>query len=85
MPFNYVAEMFCDRVAASMIYLGDKYTDASPLDYYLAHQKSTVIDPNSEREILYLLRELKDKGLETTLADIKERLRRYKKTGSSGI
>ena len=28
MPLKYVAEMFCDRVAACRIYLGDKYTDA---------------------------------------------------------
>ena len=28
-PLRYVCEMVCDRVAASQIYLGDKYTDAS--------------------------------------------------------
>ncbi len=31
MPLKYVIEMFCDRVAASKIYMGDKYTDAYPL------------------------------------------------------
>ena len=30
-PLRYVCEMVCDRVAASQIYLGDKYTDASPI------------------------------------------------------
>ena len=34
-PLRYVCEMVCDRVAASQIYLGDKYTDASPWEYYL--------------------------------------------------
>jgi hypothetical protein len=29
MPRKYVAEMFCDRVAACRIYLGDKYVHAS--------------------------------------------------------
>ncbi len=85
MPFNYVAEMFCDRVAASMIYQKDKYTDASALDYYLAHQEAMMIHPDTEREILFLLKELKKKGLDTTLQDIKQRLREYKKTGTSGI
>ena len=28
-PLRYICEMVCDRVAASQIYLGDKYTDAS--------------------------------------------------------
>lgn len=33
MPIRYVAEMFCDRVAACKTYLGDKYTISSPLEY----------------------------------------------------
>lgn len=35
MPEKYVVEMFCDRVAASKNYNGDKYTDSFPLEYYL--------------------------------------------------
>ena len=35
MPDNYVIEMFCDRIAASKVYLKDKYTNRSPLDYFL--------------------------------------------------
>lgn len=38
MPKKYLVEMICDRVAASMVYLGDKYTDHSPLEYYLSHK-----------------------------------------------
>ena len=34
-PLRYVCEMVCDRVAASQIYLGDKYTDASPWEGFL--------------------------------------------------
>ncbi len=37
MPDKYFWEMICDRAAASMIYLGDKYTDKAPLEYYLTH------------------------------------------------
>ncbi len=33
MPTRYVVEMFCDRVAASKVYQGDKYTDGSALKY----------------------------------------------------
>ena len=36
-PFEYLIEMICDRVAASMTYLGDKYTDNAPLKYYEEH------------------------------------------------
>ena len=34
MPVQYVVEMFCDRVAACKTYQKEKYTDASPLEYY---------------------------------------------------
>ena len=35
MPKKYVVEMLMDRIAASKIYMKDKYTDTSPLEYYL--------------------------------------------------
>ena len=35
MPLKYVKEMFCDRVAASKIYMKDKYDDGAPLAYFL--------------------------------------------------
>ena len=34
MPKKYVAEMFCDRIAACRVYQGDQYTDASAYDYF---------------------------------------------------
>lgn len=34
MPPEYFAEMVCDRVAACKIYLKDKYTDSSALEYF---------------------------------------------------
>ena len=34
MPLRYVAEMFCDRIAACRVYQKEKYTDASPWEYY---------------------------------------------------
>ena len=37
MPNKYLFEMVCDRVAASKIYLKDKYTKDAALNYYLTH------------------------------------------------
>ena len=39
MPPKYFLEMMCDRIAASKIYLKDKYTDRAPLEYYESHKK----------------------------------------------
>ena len=51
MPMKYVAEMFCDRVAASRIYLRGKYTDAAPYGYF-AHSKTEIpMHPATSREL----------------------------------
>ncbi len=44
MPFVFVLEMFCDRVAASKTYQGKNYTDRHPLDYFLRAKPWRVID-----------------------------------------
>lgn len=75
MPFKYLAEMMCDRVAASMVYLGDKYTDAAPLDYYLAHMDENQFDEATRATLEIALVRIKMDGLETVLEDIREALR----------
>lgn len=78
MPLNYLIEMFCDRVSASKIYQGEKYTDAYPLEYYL---KSTnrFIHPNTASTLESWLIMLRDEGEEKTFAYIKNLYREYKK------
>ncbi len=34
MPVRYLAEMFCDRIAASKVYGGERYTDDYALNYF---------------------------------------------------
>ena len=48
MPLRYVCEMVCDRVAASQIYLGDKYTDASPWQYYEKSKDHYLLHPRNK-------------------------------------
>ena len=62
MPKKYVAEMFCDRIAASKIYLGDKYTDSAPYDYFMRARKWTMMHPETFAEIEKMLEILKDEG-----------------------
>lgn len=45
MPRRYVAEMFCDRIAASRVYMGDSYDDTSALKYYERSKKHYMIHP----------------------------------------
>lgn len=76
MPANYVIEMFCDRVAASMIYQKDQYTDHSALDYYMQGRNRIMIHPDTDRLILFLLQYLADHGLDDTIDFIVHHVRK---------
>ena len=62
MPVRYVAEMFCDRVAAGKIYNGDKYTDIEPLKYFLKAKGRRVIHPETSDLLELWLTTLSEQG-----------------------
>ena len=66
MPQRYVTEMFCDRVAASKIYQGDKYTDRSALDYYVRGNARAKMHPETADLIESWLTMLAERGEEYT-------------------
>lgn len=66
MPLKFVAEMFCDRVAAGKIYKKDDYTDASPYEYFMYRKSQRFIHPETEEFLAKLLIMLKDKGEDYT-------------------
>ncbi|MDD6711554.1 catalase [Sharpea azabuensis] len=66
MPYRYVLEMFCDRIAASMVYRGKDYDDSYPLAYYESGKHSYIMNSETRALLEYLLVELKDQGLEKT-------------------
>lgn len=74
MPVEYVVEMFCDRVAASMIYQKENYKDDSALNYYLMGRERILIHPNTDKLILHLLTYLSENGLDNTIAYIKKEI-----------
>ncbi|MBQ0065221.1 MAG: catalase [Firmicutes bacterium] len=67
MPKNYVLEMFCDRVAASIVYQKENYTDHHPLMYYQRSREHIFIHPNVDRLLLHLFEYLDKNGLDATL------------------
>ena len=62
MPYRYVAEMFCDRVAASKIYQGDNYKDTHPIEYFMRAKGKRIIHPDTSDELEFLLQMLAEKG-----------------------
>ena len=75
MPFKYLAEMICDRVAASKVYLGDKYTDFAPLDYYLTHMDENQFNDVTRATLEIALVRIKTEGLDIVLENIKRELK----------
>ena len=75
MPPKYLVEMLCDRVAASKIYLKDKYTVQAPLDYYLTHKDENQFDNYTRTMLDYYLHVLANEGEEEYFAAIKRLLK----------
>ena len=71
MPVNYVVEMFCDRVAASKIYQKERYTDASPWEYYQRSRDHYLMHPESRAMLEKLLKMVRDDGQDRTFAYMK--------------
>ena len=78
MPYKYVVEMFCDRVAASKIYNKEKYTDNDALEYFNRGKLNRSINPKTSGQLEELLVMLSEKGEEETFKYIRENLKRMK-------
>ena len=94
MPRKYIAEMVMDRISASRNYLGNKYDQHQPLEYFMkSKEKLWFIHPKTKRDLEGLLRILDDHGEEVLISYIrnvylkKDKKRAYakhvsKRTGS---
>lgn len=71
MPVNYVVEMFCDRIAASKTYRGEKYTQKDPWDYYAKSKDHYLLHPETQALIEKLLSILRDRGEEAAFQYIR--------------
>lgn len=75
MPRRYLAEMLCDRIAASKIYKGDAYTDASPLEYLLHGALRDSMHPQTLELLIRFLTQLRDEGEDAMFASLRDWVR----------
>ena len=71
MPKRYVVEMFCDRVAASKVYMGENYNNSAPFEYFDRGRARRVMHEKTSYELEKLLVMLKDIGEEETFKYIR--------------
>lgn len=62
MPYRYAAEMICDWIGAGKVYLGDKWTQKSPLEYYEKNKPTMIFHPDTQKLIEKLLKDIADYG-----------------------
>ena len=75
MPKKYVAEMFCDRLAASRVYRGDDFSPGDPYEFF-RHGKGRrlLLHPATEALLEVLLTKLRDEGEDAVFAYIRREL-----------
>ena len=78
MPRRYVAESIMDRIAACRVYEGERYTDASPVNYLDRSMDGKLMHPQTYREMKFLLTMLKEQGEGETFRYIRESVLKQK-------
>ncbi len=72
MPDKYIAEMFMDRIAASKVYLNDRYNDSAPFEYYKKRKDNPLMHEKTKEKLEILLSMLAEKGEKETFRYIKK-------------
>ncbi len=74
MPARYVAEMFCDRMAASKVYQGKDYRQDSALIYFQNSRarKNGMFHPETEQKLGELLTILAEKGEKEACREVRK-------------
>lgn len=66
-PYKYVAEMLCDKLAAGIIYQGDKWTKEYPLQYWEKEREKIVINEKIKNLVTEFLTQVSIQGIEPVL------------------
>ena len=72
MPPQYFVEMICDRIAACKIYLGSRYVDDAPWEYYITHKDENQFHPYTRDLLEFVLCNLATKGEEYAIQMLRD-------------
>lgn len=79
MPYRYVAEMFCDRVAACKVYRGKDYRDSCPWEYFRKMEHTPLLHEKTREELIFLLKLLRDEGEKAAFDYLRGEVRRRRR------
>lgn len=66
-PYKYVAEMVCDKLAAGIAYKGKKWTKEYELEYWKNEKQKIKINPKTSDFITAVMEEVAEVGINKTL------------------
>ena len=72
MPRKYLVEMVMDRIAACRTYQGKDYTQGSALIYFDKSREKSLMHPQTQKELGYILTMLRDEGEGKTFRYLKD-------------
>lgn len=74
MPARYVAEMFCDRLAASRVYRGGQFCNADPWTFFQRSKTHTILNEKTAALLESMVVKLKDEGEDAAFAYIRREI-----------
>ena len=77
-PRRYVAEMICDRIAASKVYRGSAYRDSDPYEYLMNGKLRDAMNSETLENLQRFLALLKDEGEQAMFAALRKWIREQK-------
>ena len=64
MPYKYTIEMLCDKLAAGIVYQGDKWNKEYPIKYWNEHEKEKLtLNPKMKDLISDFFLQVSQKGI----------------------
>lgn len=74
MPYRYLLESICDRIAACKTYEKENYTPSSPLNYFKSKNDGSLMHPETSKEMEAILTRITEVGEKQALTECKVKL-----------
>ncbi len=78
-PYKYVAEMICDKLAAGIVYEGKNWKQDCEYNYYLKERENAIIHVSIDKILMEVFLQVKENGIKKTLKrrNIKDLYNKY--------
>lgn len=78
-PFKYVCEMICDKISASITYMGNDWRPSSPMEYWSKKEGKEILNPKINNVLTETFFQVSKNGIKKTInkKNLREIYNRY--------